>query len=537
MMDAMLTRFGNVVRGFWSDTSGVILPYVTIMLVVIVGTSVLALDGSRYMSLQTQLQKAADAFALAAAAELDRFPDAIDRANRAITNNITNNKTLVSSGGGGVPVTVSVVRFLSSLPNDDTSIATWAGVLCTAPACTAANAVAARFVEVRVQPVTMPTILPVSFIIAGNTNTYTTGAQAVAGHDTVSCGLAPLFICNPFEQAGDTYSEATARLVAADADPTFKRKLIRLADPSGPGASGTWGPGDFGYLVPEPGTLPSDACFPAGQEIGKAMAMDKPLICVRQNGVDLMPGNATTAIRGLNTRFGKYGTSGPLSNAACKTAYPPDLNVRTGWEPSGGGSPSWCGGGPAPTTTGKTPNWPPGDNNTALPADSCLLGSNSCSPIGNLGLDTWDCLTYWNAAHGQPLNGPGIIPPPGCTNTAAISRYSVYQYELDTPGYNNHQSVAIGGPPITHSERGVPAACTVATPKADRRMFHLAVINCGSSPVTIQSNAQNVPVAAFARFFLTVAPQESAQGKPYAEFQGLIEMGGGRLNPQVQLYR
>ena len=84
MMDPMLTRFGSVVRGLWSDTSGVILPYVTIMLVVIVGTSVLALDGSRYMSLQTQLQKAADAFALAAAAELDRFPDAIDRANRAI---------------------------------------------------------------------------------------------------------------------------------------------------------------------------------------------------------------------------------------------------------------------------------------------------------------------------------------------------------------------------------------------------------------------------------------------------------------------
>ena len=62
----------------------------------------------------------------------------------------------MSSGGGGVPVTVSVVRFLSSLPDDDTSIATWAELCSTS--CTAANAVAARFVEVRVQPVTMPTI-------------------------------------------------------------------------------------------------------------------------------------------------------------------------------------------------------------------------------------------------------------------------------------------------------------------------------------------------------------------------------------------
>src|SRR5215831_15166669 len=32
-------------RAFWNDTSGVILPYLTIMLIVIVGLSVLALDG------------------------------------------------------------------------------------------------------------------------------------------------------------------------------------------------------------------------------------------------------------------------------------------------------------------------------------------------------------------------------------------------------------------------------------------------------------------------------------------------------------
>jgi hypothetical protein len=68
-------------------------------------------------------------------------------------------------------------------------------------------------------------------------------------------------------------------------------------------------------------------------------------------------------------------------------------------------------------------------------------------------------------------------------------------------------------------------------------MFNVAVINCASSPVTIQSNAQNVPVAAFARFFLTVAPPEAAQAKPYAEFQGIIQRGEGLINDQVQLYR
>src|SRR5258708_25092960 len=77
-------KIAQSIRAFWGDTDGVILPYVTMMLVVIVGVSVLALDGSRYMSLQTQLQNGADALALAGAAELDRTPTAIERANKAI---------------------------------------------------------------------------------------------------------------------------------------------------------------------------------------------------------------------------------------------------------------------------------------------------------------------------------------------------------------------------------------------------------------------------------------------------------------------
>src|SRR5204863_2005487 len=83
----------NFATTLWSDTQGLILPYVTMMLVVIIGVSVLALDGARYMSLQTQLQNGADALALAGAAELDRLPDAQTRAIRAI-NNLFANPTL-----------------------------------------------------------------------------------------------------------------------------------------------------------------------------------------------------------------------------------------------------------------------------------------------------------------------------------------------------------------------------------------------------------------------------------------------------------
>ena len=75
-------------RGLWTDTDGFILPYVTILLVVIIGMSVLAVDGARYVSLQTQLQNGADQLALAAAAELNGQTDAITRADAALTTTL-----------------------------------------------------------------------------------------------------------------------------------------------------------------------------------------------------------------------------------------------------------------------------------------------------------------------------------------------------------------------------------------------------------------------------------------------------------------
>src|ERR1700730_12498489 len=103
-----------------ADRAGVVLPYVAVMLIAIVGLSALALDASRLMSVQTQLQNAADALALAGAAELDRRPDSIIRAEAAIRNLVAN--PIV---GTGLDKTVGVtgLDFLQSLPaNDDLPI-------------------------------------------------------------------------------------------------------------------------------------------------------------------------------------------------------------------------------------------------------------------------------------------------------------------------------------------------------------------------------------------------------------------------------
>src|SRR3954449_13017094 len=146
----------NVVRSFCADTQGLILPYVTMMLVVIIGVSVLALDGARFMSLQTQLQNGADALALAGAAELDSLPDAQARAVRAI-NNLLANPTLF---GREPNVQVSRIEFYARWPaNDQRPMSD--GAL-------AAEGTNTRFVSVTVRPVGLNTILPASFFGGAN---------------------------------------------------------------------------------------------------------------------------------------------------------------------------------------------------------------------------------------------------------------------------------------------------------------------------------------------------------------------------------
>jgi Flp pilus assembly protein TadG len=194
-------------KAFWKDTSGIILPYVTMMLVVIVGLSVLALDGARVMSLQTQLQNGADALALAGAAELDRLPDAETRARTAIER-LLSNPTLFGSGAKRT-IAVSNIKFYRRLPASDASSMS-AGTLATDPRD-------ARFVSVTVRPVTLSMILPVALF--GGSNTISAARSAVAGFDQVVCGVTPMYVCNPYETASMTYDQATEVLQHAAADP------------------------------------------------------------------------------------------------------------------------------------------------------------------------------------------------------------------------------------------------------------------------------------------------------------------------------
>src|SRR5215475_8145032 len=227
------STLAKAAKSFGADTQGLILPYVTMMLIVIIGVSVLALDGARYMSLQTQLQNDADALALAGAAELDRLPDARSRALRGI-DNLVANRTLF---GQERRVQISRVEFYSRLPADDSRPMS-EGTLAT-------DGTNARFVAVTVRPVTLNTLLPASFF--GGANSVSAGAAAVAGFDQVVCQNAPLYVCNPYEVPGMSYEQASGMLQDAAADPAIRRRLLRLrqyGDRNEPHAAG-----DYGFLA------------------------------------------------------------------------------------------------------------------------------------------------------------------------------------------------------------------------------------------------------------------------------------------------
>src|SRR5262249_41361590 len=362
---------------------------------------------------------------LAGAAELDRTPMAIERATKAIGFRCEANSptcqpvegrhgliTNPSFFGGGSDrnVRVAGIRFLRSLPVRDSD-----PIL---PGNLTSDPTQAAFVEVTVKPIALPTILPASFF--GGSNLLTVGAQAVAGFDQVVCNFTPIYICNPFETPGMSYADATQALPDASNDPAGQRKLIRLAGTQT--MMRNFGPGNFGYLTPTSGSLPVEACGPpTGAGIGQAIAASRPTTCLKLSGVDIQPANDRVATDGLNTRFDIYANGFQF----CKDNYVADVNVRKGYVAPG--NVNWCNAKPSGT------NWPMADAlAAALPVDQNMIlvnadnGARQLDTTIALGNGTWDCASYWSVAHST---GPGENdPPPGCTNTATISRYSVYQY-------------------------------------------------------------------------------------------------------------
>lgn len=476
-------------KQFWKDTNGIILPYVTVMLIVIMGVALLALDGARYMSLQSQMQNGADALALAGAAELDRLPDAETRAVNAI-NNLVANSTLFGSGDDE-RVRASEVQFFRELPASDATP--------LASATLATDSTNARFVSVVVRPVTLPTILPV---LTGGPKRLSIGASAVAGFDQVVCQVTPLFVCNPYEIPGMGYEKATEALEAAVGEPTVQRRLIRLRQYGN--SLEPYAPGDYGFLQsPSMGAKLTD--------LTDALARVRPGMCFAQRSVNFRPGYAVTVSDAMNVRFDIYAQS--MIGRRNDNNYRPAENVRKGYV---GGA---C-------TSNAADNWPigsPPQQATGLPLDRTWPFMD-----GRMGQGNWDFDTYWQVNHGSDGRPIPTFNGSPASNSNPPNRYSVYRYEIEQ-GFVGDRSP--GG------ETGIPACYAGGDLSGfpDRRVLYAAVINCVS--LGLAGSAQsNVPVAAFGKLFLAL-PLQRSQTDLYVETVGLVRPGDSVNYDMVQLYR
>jgi Flp pilus assembly protein TadG len=191
------------------------------------------------------------------------------------------------------------------------------------------------------------------------------------------------------------------------------------------------------------------ACGNSAPCVQDTLGATQPSFCVSDNSMQPVPGNKTTkAADGINTRFGQGSTA----------AYPSDLDI------------------------------------VSYPHDL------------SAGQAGWDCLTYWNANH------PGVAQPAGCTNTATITRYSIYQWER------------ANGIPAA----GTPAAGTT-TATAERRLAYIAVFNCAGSTAP----------EGFLKTFMIEPAQGSSNKTGFVEILGWAtsRTDPAAVHEEVQLYR
>jgi hypothetical protein len=386
----------------WSGLGGVCdgsdLLTTTLILPVLIGFAVLAIDGSRLMNLNSLLQHAADGLALAAAGELDRRPDACDRAERALANLVENDQRFGDVGAATITMDDVKWRYLEALPASD---ATPIDSSYEGDCDTADNAALVRYIEVTVDPQNLSTLFPVSFI--GGSNDATTNAVAVAGFDATVCDFTPLFICNPFDKP--------IAQVIAEGENVGKQVKFHMVPP-GCGSSCTVTPGNFGLLETATGGKTPD--------IKDQLATMSPGACFIQNSVTTKPGISGVG-DWLNVRFDLYvADAKKLKN---KAGYGPATNVRKGYSGA--------------TCNKLEPNSP----NTRLGRDN--FGT------GFLGDGQWDFDLYWDS------NFPGVSKNGWSNGLNRPTRYEVYQYELENYDTLVKKGAEIGAPICSDPETTV----------------------------------------------------------------------------------
>jgi Putative Flp pilus-assembly TadE/G-like len=484
--------------------------HIAITAAVVLGVGGLAMDMGRLVTLNTEMQKFADAAALRAAAELDGKAGAIARATAA-ANGVDLGVNRNSFAKEGAALAVDSLQFLSALDPD----------------VVAASDTMARFVKVMVAERKVENWF---ITVVGGPASSATQASAVAGFARAVCRVPPLFMCNPSE------SQINPGVPMDWTNLPGKQVLLKAQANNGniqhgSGNGAAWAPGDFGLLQSPAGN--------GNAVIAEQLGTNQPYGCY-DGDVDLAPGQKSVS-QGFNVRFDMFDQS--FKHRSDEAQFVPSLTVVKGLRRQGN-------------------NWVEDASYAKLGRDSCFATS-SCAANNRLGNGVWGFTAYWNTNHRAQNGTPLPVPPQLAGNP---TRYAVYRYEMEfnqvpyppqagnpaprSTGENGHPVTYNGPPPtLTCAAYPNPSDPNCDTPEEvydnyDRRLLIVAVINCVANAASMGGSANGVPVESYAQVFIT-EPMKDDNGNSnkevWAEMVGPVAAGSilekAVFKDTVQLYR
>lgn len=489
--------------GFLSDRRGAVAATYAIALPALIMVGGVAFDYSRMVSMDSELQTAADNAALVGVTQLDGR-DGARAAAIAAAQSWVNNWSLMSQSVGKITLTAANVTFYASA-DDSTPVTTDA---------------AAKVMEVTIDPRAVVYVLTPIMDAFGPTLT----ASARAGYGSAICKVPPLFMCNPAEiNPGDDFP--VSELIGAGIKLTAGSPTV---------------PGNFGFLD----TLGTDN---STGTLAKALGWtDIPADCSPTGNAGLKPGQRDVVFGAYNTRFDitENGAQTCPSGGSCPAAR----NVRKDLVKGNNGnvcSTSGNNGWGLPTNwyqpTSASPltsNYPdtmghPRDMCHSVSFDgTCTYKAQSASPIGN---KAWDRDAYFRVNFGY-------------TNAAAwqdatklsanATRSEVYDWEL------KDESVRLASKNLTGGKRShsTPVCRTAAaTTDRDRRRASMAIVNCKDQAGKIAGN-DTVKVLKYVDVFYVEPAFNRGSGSTkrttddqiYVEVVGETKMGDGKTAQVVR---
>ncbi len=371
-------------RSLLRDTRGSVAVTVGFTLVGLLAFTGLAIEVGEAFSLNTELQQAADASALAAAAELDGFTGAIDRATRAATAFGPNTQLWDTAGAGKVQF-ASIV-FLSATACGSPPCVPAAGLLLPPAVSPAGDVTTTKDAEagyVRVTTKTGNLATNLISLVSGNA-LLQTEAVATAGRNAIVCLDVPLMICNPNETGSG--GQVPPTLVAG--------QEVLVSDNGGDMIA----PGNWGFLCP-----PSDPTC-GGNSLGGFLASASST--GKQCTSDIMytkPGATTGPVKNFNARFGQTPAPSGALIAFNETSYPNDATL------SANGS---------RISSSTTANWNSGAYMTTFHSGAQYTGSKSGPANTPTRFDVYN----WENSTGVPSTTPPYsIPVYNSNGTGTIA--------------------------------------------------------------------------------------------------------------------